>query len=93
MKIAYKTMTYGVTHMIVAFLAAWAVSGSLLIAVGISMVEPAFQITAYFIHEKLWTKFGHRAEAPQDKAGNCAAPCCTPLIATILTPGKDKDAS
>jgi uncharacterized membrane protein len=53
-----KTATYGLLHMIIAFCAAWLVSGHLAIALGISLVEPAFQIFGFFLHEKAWDKWG-----------------------------------
>ncbi|MEZ0260677.1 MAG: DUF2061 domain-containing protein [Alphaproteobacteria bacterium] len=53
-----KTATYSVIHMVIAFCAAWVVSRDLKVALGISMVEPAFQIFGFFLHEKAWDKWG-----------------------------------
>lgn len=49
-----KTSTYGVMHMTVAILVAYAISGNFVIAMGIGLVEPIIQTAFYHIHEKLW---------------------------------------
>jgi len=49
-----KTGTYGVMHMAVAIVVAYAISGSFVIAMGIGLVEPVVQTAFYHIHEKLW---------------------------------------
>jgi uncharacterized membrane protein len=55
-----KTMTYSVMHMSVAFLVAFAISGSLQMATAISLVEPLVQTFFYFFHEKVWTRISSR---------------------------------
>lgn len=49
-----KTVTYGIMHMIVAFLVALALTGSWKLALGISLVEPIVQTFCYYLHEKAW---------------------------------------
>ena len=72
-----KTCTYGMLHMTVSFFVAWFVTGSLMMALGISFLEPAIQIGAYFCHEKAWHWYGkrHPASAAPDwnisGAGGC----------------------
>lgn len=51
-----KTATYSLMHLVVAFIVAYAVSGDLKIAIGISLIEPVVQTGFYWIHEKLWLK-------------------------------------
>lgn len=51
-----KTVTYGIMHMIVAFLVALALTGSWKLALGISLVEPVVQTFCYYLHEKLWAR-------------------------------------
>jgi uncharacterized membrane protein len=51
-----KTMTYGVMHLTVAFLVAYAITRDWRVALGISLIEPAVQTVAYFYHEKLWQR-------------------------------------
>lgn len=56
MRIAMKTLSYSVIHMAVAFTVAYGLSGNWKIALGISLIEPAVQSVAYFVHEHLWEK-------------------------------------
>lgn len=53
-KTVVKTTTYAAMHFVVAFLVAWGVSGDLLIALGISLIEPAVQTVAFYFHERAW---------------------------------------
>lgn len=53
---AIKTMSYFTVHIFIAFFVSWIVSGSLTIALGISMLEPLFQMVGYYIHERYWHK-------------------------------------
>lgn len=91
MQTVYKTSTYALIHMSVAFFIAWLVSGSLAIAIGISLLEPAFQIGAYYFHEKVWEKFGKRGgDHHGQKNVSCIAPCCAPIILNKIKELKDK---
>lgn len=56
MKILAKTTTYGIMHMIVAFLVAYAVSQSWQIALSISLIEPLVQTVFFYFHERLWMR-------------------------------------
>lgn len=51
-----KTITYGVMHLVVAFLVALAITQNFWMALGIGMIEPAVQTIAYHFHEKFWVK-------------------------------------
>lgn len=51
-----KTATYGVMHLTVAFIVAYALTGSIAIALSIGLIEPFVQTIFYNIHEKLWSK-------------------------------------
>jgi uncharacterized membrane protein len=51
-----KTITFAITHMIVAFLVGWALTGSLAIGGALALVEPLVNTVAYFFHEKLWER-------------------------------------
>lgn len=55
-----KTFTYGVMHMSVSFCAGWFVSGEIMVAVGIALLEPALQIGAYYFHERAWLWYGRK---------------------------------
>ncbi len=56
MYVAAKTMSYGAMHLVIAFLVAYAVSGSLIIAVSISLIEPLVQTAAFYVHERAWSR-------------------------------------
>jgi uncharacterized membrane protein len=51
-----KTITFAITHMTVAFLVGWALTGSLAIGGALALVEPLVNTVAYFFHEKLWER-------------------------------------
>ena len=55
--IAAKTLSYSVMHMIVAVAVAYAISGSMWVALGIGLIEPVVQTAAYHFHERSWQKF------------------------------------
>jgi uncharacterized membrane protein len=52
----YKTTTYGVMHMLVAFAVAYALTGNWKLAGGIAIVEPIVQTFCYTLHEWAWTR-------------------------------------
>lgn len=52
-----KTTTYGFGHMFVAFLVALIVTHDAHIALGISLLEPLFQIVFFAFHEYVWQKY------------------------------------
>lgn len=51
---ALKTLTYGVMHFAVAVCVAYALTGSLAIALGIGAIEPMVQTLFYALHERAW---------------------------------------
>ncbi|MDF0749398.1 DUF2061 domain-containing protein [Marinobacter sp. 71-i] len=51
-----KTITFAITHFIVAFTVAYLLTGDILIGSLIAMVEPAINTVAYFFHEKIWAR-------------------------------------
>lgn len=92
MQTVYKTTTYAFVHVFVAFAVAWLVSGSLAVALGISLIEPAIQVGFYYMHEKIWHKFG-KQPVDHHVAENisCIAPCCAPTILNKLKKLGKKD--
>ncbi len=67
MRSVIKTLSYSLTHLVVAVSVAYALTNDWRIALGIGLVEPAVQTVAYAIHERVWTRipFGEgRREAP-----------------------------
>lgn len=63
-----KTASYYVVHVLVASLVAYAVTGNLMVAITLSLLEPTVQAFAFFFHEKAWECLGKR------RAGGAAAP-------------------
>jgi len=86
-KLLLKTSTYGCMHVVISFFVAWAVSGSLAIALGISLAEPAVQVLGFALHEKAWNKYGH----VKPTEGFDFSPCCAPFTPTDASaPDEDK---
>ena len=51
-----KTLTFAATHMTIAFLVGWLLTGSAMLGGALALVEPLVNTVAYFFHEKLWEK-------------------------------------
>lgn len=56
MRLACKTMTYGVLHLTVATLVAYAFVGDLQIALGIGIIEPIIQTFVFALHDWVWER-------------------------------------
>lgn len=54
-----KTASYSVIHVVVAALVAYAVTGSWMAALALSLLEPGVQAVAYFVHDKAWMRAPH----------------------------------
>lgn len=55
-----KTMTFGMTHVAVAFLVVWAMTGSWVLGGAVAMVEPLVNTLAYHFHERIWQRLQTR---------------------------------
>lgn len=51
-----KTLSYYIMHITVAMLVGYFVTGSLAMAIALSLIEPTVQAVAFFFHEKIWEK-------------------------------------
>jgi uncharacterized membrane protein len=51
-----KTGTYWLTHITVAILVAWAITGNLAAALALGLLEPTVQAFVFFAHEWLWER-------------------------------------
>lgn len=49
-----KTFSYYIMHITVAMLVGYFVTGSLTMAIALSLLEPTVQALAFFFHEKIW---------------------------------------
>jgi uncharacterized membrane protein len=59
-KLALKIASYGVMHLVVAILVAFAITRDWRIALAVGMVEPFFQTIAYSFHDRIWHRIEHR---------------------------------
>lgn len=57
-RLALKIASYGVMHLVVAILVAFALTRDWRIALAVGVIEPVFQTLAYSIHDRVW----HRVE-------------------------------
>ena len=62
-KLALKIASYGVMHLVVAILVAFAIPRDWRIALAAGMVEPFFQTIAYSIHDRVWHRIERRRMA------------------------------
>ena len=53
-----KTCTFAVLHFAVGFGVTFALTGSVLIATGVALIEPAVNTVVFFFHERAWERFG-----------------------------------
>lgn len=49
-----KTLTYLAVHLTVAFTVGYLLTGSVTVAGGFALIEPACNAVAFFFHEKAW---------------------------------------
>lgn len=56
-----KTLTYLSIHLTVGFSVAYVMTGSLVLAGGIALIEPCINAVAFFFHEKAWKRADARA--------------------------------
>ncbi len=54
MRLALKTLSYGATHIVVATMVAYFLTGNLMAAIGIGILEPLVQTGVFTLHEMLW---------------------------------------
>lgn len=65
MRLAMKTVSYGIVHVAVATTVAYALTGNLAAAIGIGLIEPFIQTGVFAVHELLWES---RGKSPPDGA-------------------------
>jgi uncharacterized membrane protein len=59
-RLALKIASYGVMHLIVAILVAFAITRDWRMALAVGIVEPFFQTIAYSIHDRVWHRIERR---------------------------------
>ncbi|MEH6700032.1 MAG: DUF2061 domain-containing protein [Brevundimonas sp.] len=63
--LALKVASYGVMHLIVAILVAYAITRDWRLALAVGLIEPFFQTIAYSFHDRIW----HRIERRKMRSG------------------------
>jgi uncharacterized membrane protein len=58
--LALKIASYGVMHLIVAMLVAFAITRDWRVALAIGVIEPFFQTIAYSFHDRIWHRIEQR---------------------------------
>ena len=81
-----KTASFAVLHFAVGFGVTFALTGSVAIATGVALIEPAVNTVAFFFHERAWQRLAgpkpQAAAAPGPSAGAWGLPrgaCAKPL--------------
>lgn len=62
-RLAMKIASYGVMHLVVAILVAFAITRDWRLALAVGVVEPFFQTIAYSIHDRVWHRVERRGRA------------------------------
>lgn len=56
MRLAAKTASWSLTHMLVAIAVAYALTRNWQAALAVGLIEPVFQTLAYALHERAWSR-------------------------------------
>jgi len=59
-RLALKIASYGLMHLVVAVLVAFAITRDWRLALAIGVVEPFFQTIAYSVHDRVWHRIERR---------------------------------
>ncbi|MCW5731039.1 MAG: DUF2061 domain-containing protein [Alphaproteobacteria bacterium] len=51
-----KTATFAALHFAVGFGVTYALTGSVVIATGVALIEPAVNTVVFFLHERAWDR-------------------------------------
>ena len=55
-----KTLSFAALHFSVGFGVTYLLTGSVAIATGVALIEPAVNTVVFFFHEKAWRRFDPR---------------------------------
>ena len=58
-----KTTTFATLHFAVGFGVTYALTGSIAIATGVALIEPMVNTVVFFLHERVWHRFGKTVSA------------------------------
>jgi|GEM_PF-1167716 len=65
-----KTLSYGLTHMVVAMAVVFALTRDWRAALAVGLIEPVVQTFAYVLHERAWARADRQGDGPQGKDGS-----------------------
>jgi len=68
-----KTLSFAVLHFSVGFGVTFALTGSVTIATGVALIEPAVNTFVFFFHERAWQRFSNGRALSEDAAAAQAA--------------------
>lgn len=71
-----KTATFAMLHFSVGFAVTYAFTGSVQIATGVALVEPAVNTVVFFFHERVWQKLGARRDVSRGETAERAMLGC-----------------
>jgi uncharacterized membrane protein len=73
-----KTVTFALLHFSVGFGVTYLLTGSLAIATGVALIEPAVNTVVFFFHEKAWRRFDPRLKLRARPGGSALPPGSSP---------------
>ena len=59
-----KTISFAVLHFAVGFGVTYALTGSVVIATGVALIEPAVNTVVFFFHERAWRRMDRHDAGP-----------------------------
>jgi uncharacterized membrane protein len=84
-RLALKTASYGVLHVLVATTIAYMLTGNAAAAAGIGLIEPIVQTGVFAIHERLWETAATKPDVGRPGVMARAARACCLRIDSLLT--------
>ncbi len=63
-----KTGSHYLTHILVAVMVAYVVTGDLAASLTLSLLEPTVQAVVYFFHERAWSSYAKPITASPERA-------------------------
>ena len=75
LRILIKTSSYYAVHLIIAAGVAYAVTGDLMAALTLSLLEPTVQMVFFYFHEKLWDRSRALASGGQRETALATVKC------------------
>ncbi|PWR20454.1 DUF2061 domain-containing protein [Zavarzinia aquatilis] len=69
-----KTATFALLHFSVGFAVTYAFTGSVQIATGVALVEPAVNTVVFFFHEQAWKRLG-RGKGTEERSSSHGLIC------------------